>query len=82
MVKKQTPKALIKQSTVVLFGDKNNPDVKSSINKVAITGRKVELQRSPGHDTGQGNCGKQCHCQTHCAMAYQDDKGPTMGMSY
>ncbi len=72
-----------KQTIVQLFGSKNDPEVKASINKIAITGRKVELTPAPGHDTNLGMCGKKlCHCKHVCAMAYPGDEGASMGMSY
>jgi len=72
-----------KQTRVELFGSKDDPEVKRSINKIAITGRKTELSPAPNFETGQGNCGKLCHCpKGHCAMAYKGDQGATMGMSF
>jgi hypothetical protein len=70
------------RQTVVLFGDKNDPSVKESINRIAIAGRKVQLQAAPSHDTGQGDCGKQCSCKGYCKVAYDGDRGATMGTGY
>ncbi len=72
-----------KQTRVELFGSKTDPEVQASINKIAITGRKVVLMPAPKHDTGQGNCGQLCHCpKGHCAMAYKGDQVATMGKSF
>lgn len=72
-----------KQTTVELFGSKNDPEVQASINRVAITGRKVALKPAPSHDTNLGMCGKKlCHCKHVCAMAYPGDHGATMGASF
>lgn len=72
-----------KQTRVELFGSKSDPEVKASINKIAITGRKVTLKPAPEHDTNLGMCGKKlCHCKHVCAMAYPGDDGAMMGMSY
>lgn len=55
------------QTTVVLFGSAADPEVRHSINKVAITGRKVQLAQRPSFDTGLGQCGKHlCSCKTGC----------------
>jgi hypothetical protein len=74
---------MIKQSSVVLFGSKTDPEVRQSINKIAITGRKVILKPAPDHDTNLGMCGKKlCHCKHVCAMAYPGDQGALMGASF
>jgi len=52
---------------VTLFGNPNDPEVKRSINKVAITGRKTEIKARPNFDSGTGPCGKHmCSCQSIC----------------
>jgi hypothetical protein len=58
------------RETLILFGSKHDPEVQASINRAAITGRRVELKPTPGYDTNQGKCGKLCHCQHVCALHY------------
>lgn len=59
------------KQTVVLFGEKTDPEVQASINRIAIGGRKVELTTRPGFDTGLGMCGKHlCSCKHVCAKQY------------
>jgi hypothetical protein len=75
------------ESTVVLFGNAKNPELKSSINKVAITGRKTELETRPSFDTGLGKCGDHlCSCKTACkkmySPAFEGDQGSSLGMAY
>lgn len=63
----------MKKSTVILFGSKADPEVQRSINRIAITGRKVELAPRPSYDTGLGLCGNHlCHCKTVCCKQYED----------
>lgn len=53
--------------TVILFGNPRDPELANSINRIAIAGRKVELQQRPSWDTGLGKCGNHlCHCKTDC----------------
>jgi hypothetical protein len=55
------------ESRVIFFGDPTDPELKDTINRVAITGRKVEMQTRPSWDTGMGMCGKHlCSCKVHC----------------
>ena len=55
------------ESRVILFGDAKDPALTDSINRIAITGRKVEIQTRPSWDTGLGHCGKHlCSCKVHC----------------
>ena len=72
------------QSRVEIFGSKTDKEVQASIEKVKLTGRKVTVKSAPSHDTGQGNCGKLCHCpKGHCASgAYKGDEGAMMGTAY
>jgi hypothetical protein len=71
------------KETVILFGNPKDPDMINSINRVVIAGRKVQLQPAPSHDTGLGMCGKKiCHCKGTCAMAFEGDKGATMGAGF
>lgn len=81
-------------STVILFGNPRDPEMRNSINRIAIGGRKVEIAARPSFDTGLGKCGTHlCHCKVHCAKkfdeanqpftgAYPGDKAPTMGQSF
>lgn len=53
--------------TVILFGNPKDPELTESINRIAIAGRKVEMQSRPHFDTGLGLCGKHlCSCQGNC----------------
>ena len=62
------------ESTLILFGNPRTEDVAQSINRAAITKRRVEVKSAPAHETGQGNCGKLCHCpKGHCAMEYKHE---------
>lgn len=70
------------QQVLILFGSKHDPEVQASINRAAITGRKVVLKPTPNYDTNQGKCGRLCHCKHVCALAYEGDTGATMGTSY
>jgi hypothetical protein len=58
------------ETTLILFGSAKDPEVQASINRAAITGRKVELKPTPPFDTNQGKCGKLCHCQYACATQH------------
>lgn len=83
-LKRREPPA---ESSVVLFGNATDPDLKTSINKVAITGRKTVITARPSFDTGLGKCGNHlCSCRTGCKnfnrAAFEGDQGATMGMSY
>jgi hypothetical protein len=61
-----------KESHVVLFGSPNDPEVQASINKIAITKRKVEVVARPSFDTGLGSCGKHiCSCKNACVQTGQ-----------
>jgi hypothetical protein len=77
-----------KETSVELFGSKTDPDVQRSINKVAITGRKINLSTRPSFDTGLGQCGKHlCSCKHACAKQYAGvsfpgDNGASMGQSF
>jgi len=59
-----------KESTLILYGSAKDPEVQASINRAAITGRKVQVKPTPPFDTNQGKCGKLCHCQHVCAIHY------------
>lgn len=83
--------ASVRESRLVLFGGSADPEVKESIRKAEISGRKTELAPRPSFDTGLGLCGKHiCSCKDICKKeygmqvkgAYPGDQGPTMGMSY
>jgi len=56
------------RETVILFGSAKDPDVQASINRVAITGRKVQVKPTPSHDSNESKCGRLCHCKHACAM--------------
>ena len=57
------------ESRVILFGDAKDPALTDSINRIAITGRKVEIQQRPNWDTGLGHCGNHlCSCKEHCKL--------------
>ncbi len=75
-----------KESVVILFGNPKDPEVKSSINKVAIAKRKTEIVARPTFDTGLGKCGKHlCSCKTVCSKqygAFEGDQGAMMGISF
>lgn len=78
---------LPKESVVVLYGNPKDPEVKASINKVAITKRSTEVVARPSFDTGLGKCGHHlCSCKTACkkmySPAFEGDQGATMGHSY
>jgi hypothetical protein len=56
-----------KESVVVLFGTAQDPEVKASINKIAIVKRRTELVVRPSFETGLGRCGKHlCSCKHTC----------------
>jgi hypothetical protein len=62
--------AAVRETKVLLFGSKSDPEIKESIRKAELT-REVELQLRPSYDTGAGQCGKHlCHCKGNCMMAY------------
>lgn len=66
MILKQ-PTQPVKETTVILFGSKHDPEVKRSINKIAITKRKTEIMSRPNFDAGMGPCGKFiCSCKGVC----------------
>jgi hypothetical protein len=81
-------KKIIRESTILFFGTKADPEVKESIRKAKMTGRKTDVQPRPSYDTGTGQCGKHlCHCKTVCmkqfdGKAFEADQAPTIGMSY
>ena len=62
-----------KESVVILFGNPQDPEVKNSINKVAVTKRKTEVVARPSFDTGIGKCGKHiCSCKHVCLERYSE----------
>src|SRR5687767_13092519 len=66
-----TKVAAVRESRVVLFGSRNDIDVKESIRKAEISGRKAELVARPSFDTGFGPCGKHvCSCKEVCKLNY------------
>src|SRR5690349_22109946 len=83
--------ASVRETTVLLFGNISDPEVRESKRKAEISGRATELIARPSFDTGIGPCGKHvCSCKEvckaeyakGCAGAYPGDQGPTMGMSF
>lgn len=61
----------IKESTVVLYGSKTDPDVKASAARLRKQGRKVKVELRPAFDTGMGACGNHlCHCKEVCQEKY------------
>lgn len=80
--------AAVRESRVILFGSRNDVEVKESIRKAEIAGRKTEVVARPSFDSGLGPCGKHvCSCKEVCKAAfaegaYPGDKGATMGMSF
>lgn len=64
MIKKKEP-------TVLLYGQKNDPEVKAAVARLKKQGRKFEVQPRPAFDTGLGACGNHlCHCKDVCQERY------------
>lgn len=80
--------AAVRESRVILFGQKSDIEVQESMRRAAIAGRQVEVVARPGFDSGIGPCGKHvCSCKDICKAeyergAYQGDQGATMGFSF
>ncbi|MCZ8353929.1 MAG: hypothetical protein O9340_04290 [Cyclobacteriaceae bacterium] len=56
----------VKESTLILYGSAKDPELQESINRAAITGRKVVVKPTPPFKT---NKGKLYHCcQGACAL--------------
>lgn len=56
--------AAVRESRVVLFGQKTDPEVIQSKAKAALT-RNVEVLARPSFDSGIGPCGKHiCSCKS------------------
>lgn len=61
----------IKESTVILYGQKTDPEVKASAARLRKQGRKVKVELRPAFDTGIGACGNHlCHCKEVCQEKY------------
>lgn len=61
--------AAVRESRVVFFGSRNDIDVKESMRKAELAGRKTELVARPSFDTGLGPCGKHvCSCKEVCRL--------------
>lgn len=66
-----TKVASVRESSVVFFGSPNDAEVKESIRKAKLAGRKTELVARPSFDTGLGPCGKHvCSCKEVCKADY------------
>lgn len=63
--------ARVTESTVLLFGNINDPEVQQSKKRIEISGRQTEIVTRPNFDTGVGPCGKHvCSCKTVCLAKY------------
>lgn len=48
------------KETVVLYGDKSDPEVKEAVRKIKKAGRTAEVQRFPKCQNGQCSCTGSC----------------------
>lgn len=61
---------------VVLFGNEQDPAIQATKKRIENTGRKVEIELRPAHDTGLGICGEHmCSCTEPCKSLHYQPKG-------
>jgi hypothetical protein len=61
---------MIKKQTVVLYGDKSDPELKASLRKIKAAGRAAKVEGFPKCQNGQ------CACTSSCVLHRDQEDFP------